>query len=214
MNTKHYDSKYFSYQQRIGEFGGKLNASKFSSHISEMDTVLDFGCGGGYILKNIHCKRKIGIEVNDTAKEYAIKNGIELYDTLENIPNSSVDILITHHVLEHLTNPFSALESMHRVLKENCKLIIVVPNEKVKKYIPNDINNHLYTWTEMNLGNLVNEAGFSIQSVKEFYHRWPPFYLYIHKITGDKIFNLLAIVYGYIFRNLSQIKLIAVKKIK
>lgn len=37
---------------------------KYTGYISKEDVVFDFGCGGGFLLKNIECKKKIGVEIN------------------------------------------------------------------------------------------------------------------------------------------------------
>ena len=72
----YYDNKYFDWQAPIGEFGGWANLTKFRPFIDNDFNVIDFGCGGGYLLKNIRCKEKIGVEVNDSAREQAQQNGI------------------------------------------------------------------------------------------------------------------------------------------
>ena len=55
--STHYDQQagedYFDFQASIGEFGGWANVTKFSDYVAPGDTVLDFGCGGGYLLKNL-----------------------------------------------------------------------------------------------------------------------------------------------------------------
>ena len=63
---KYYNKKYFSWQSRVGEFGGRANLSKFAKFIRPDHHVIDYGCGGGYLLKNIKCKeadnkQKLGI---------------------------------------------------------------------------------------------------------------------------------------------------------
>jgi len=56
--STHYDKKYFDWQVSIGEFDGWANLCKFIKYISHDSEVLDFGCGGGFLLKNIKCKKK------------------------------------------------------------------------------------------------------------------------------------------------------------
>ena len=75
----HYDSKYFDWQKSMNIFGGWANKTKFSDFISKDDVVLDFGCSAGYLLKNIDCKKKIGVEINSSAHESARENGLEVY---------------------------------------------------------------------------------------------------------------------------------------
>ena len=38
------------------------------------DKVLDFGCGGGYMLSTFENTEKFGVELNDIAREKAKKN--------------------------------------------------------------------------------------------------------------------------------------------
>ena len=51
--TKNYNKDYFNWYKNIGEFGAIMNHEKFQQHISYNDSVLDFGCGGGYLLEKI-----------------------------------------------------------------------------------------------------------------------------------------------------------------
>src|SRR5271154_5099301 len=45
---------YFSWQNSIsGEMGGRLNARKFNAHLDPRATVVDFGCGAGYMLEQL-----------------------------------------------------------------------------------------------------------------------------------------------------------------
>ncbi|WP_273566224.1 hypothetical protein [Maribacter halichondriae] len=70
MNHKeHYTERYFKYQGTIGEFGGWANLDKFLKYIDENQTIVDFGSGGGFLLNNITCKDKVGVEINATAKK-------------------------------------------------------------------------------------------------------------------------------------------------
>lgn len=58
----HYNKIYFDWQKDMGEFGGLINIDKFKDFIQEKDNVIDFGCGGGYLLKNIKCVGKMGLK--------------------------------------------------------------------------------------------------------------------------------------------------------
>ena len=77
-NEIKYDQDYWDYQSKIGKIGGFLNLFKFEKHIKEQDTVLDFGCGGGFLLEQINCKNKIGFDVNDKALERARDHGLNV----------------------------------------------------------------------------------------------------------------------------------------
>ena len=115
MSKNHYDETYFLWQKKMGVFGGKAEVFKFESSVNLNDMVLDFGCGGGYILSNLKCKKRKGIELNDTARQQ--------------------DLIISNHVLEHTFNPFNELKSLYLKLRQNGKIVFVIPNEKKKNGI-------------------------------------------------------------------------------
>jgi 2-polyprenyl-3-methyl-5-hydroxy-6-metoxy-1,4-benzoquinol methylase len=211
MKENYYDDEYFAWQKKMGIFGGKKNASKFRKYLHKESEVLDFGCGGGYLLANIDVKMKIGVEINDVARNQAIKNGVEAFKYCAEVPDNYCDVIISNHALEHVFNPFEELKSLKRILKPMGKIVFVVPNEKSKKFDKNDINKHLYTWTAMNLGNLFEAVGFDVIQVSELHHRWPPFYLSIDRFFGSYIFELACILYSYLRPNLSQIRIVAIK---
>ncbi|GHV74504.1 hypothetical protein AGMMS49940_18060 [Spirochaetia bacterium] len=181
----------------MGEFGGWANKTKFSAFISSDDEVLDFGCGGGYLLKNIDCKKKIGVEINPAAGEEARKNGIEVYQQINNVPDDYVDIIISLNALEHTHYPLDELKQLYKKLRKNGKIVFVVPCENISfKYKPNDINQHLYSWSPMCIGNLFTLAGFSVIESRAYIHKWPPLYKKITKIGGRKIFDLFCRICG------------------
>ena len=135
--------------------------------------------------------------------------------SLENIfaiPDSWADVIISNHVLEHTNNPFEELSLIFTKLKNGGKIVFVVPHEKKMKYSPNDINQHLFTWSEMNIGNLFVKIGFKIIEVKEIYHRYPPFSKFILDSFGLPIFHLFAHSFGFIMSHkVSQIQIVATK---
>ncbi len=158
--STHYNDKYFDWQASIGEFGGWANQSKFLKHISTNSKVLDFGCGGGFLLKNLKCDKKVGIEVNPLAADIARKNGIEVFTRVDDVPDEYVDVIISNNALEHTLQPLQELRSLYKKLQLSGKIIFVVPCESISySYQPNDINHHLYSWSPMCIGNLFSEAG-------------------------------------------------------
>lgn len=198
----HYDSQYFNkFQKEIGILTGKLGKYFFQKFIKETDSVLDFGCGGGYILKNLNCKNKIGVELNDFARNIAIDNGIDCTKYLNNIKDNSIDIAISNHCLEHVVSPAEVLKELYKKIKVGGKVIIVVPCESwTHNYKPNDINYHLYTFSPMNFGNLLDNAGFKSISVTTDFNKWPPKFHIFYKLLGIKLFIVLSKLYGFINR--------------
>ncbi len=190
-SNSHYNKDYFDWQKPIGEFGGWANLTKFDQYIEEDDTVLDFGCGGGYLLNNLTCKRKIGIEPNPAVRETVIKFGIELHKDCSTIPDDSVDKIISNNALEHTLHPLAELKTLYDKLKHGRMIIFVVPCESITyEYKPNDINRHLYSWSPMCIGNLFTEAGFEVIESKPYIHKWPPNYIEIAKKVEKHLIRL------------------------
>lgn len=213
MIDKYYDDKYFAWQVSVGEFGGWADQKKFLEFISPESIVLDFGCGGGFLLKEIVCGKKLGVEVNPYASELAKKNNIEVFEKLGNIKDNYVDVIISNHALEHCLNPLEQLTEMHKKLKASGIIVLVVPCESIAcKFKQGDINQHLYSWSPMCIGNLLTEAGFCIIESKAYFHKWPPKHRMLRKIAGVRIFNFLCQIYGSISRSKSQVRVIAKKE--
>lgn len=211
--SAHYDKKYFDWQVSIGGFGGWANLSKFIKYISHDSEVLDFGCGGGFLLKNINCKKKVGIEVNPSAAEIARKNGIEVFGSVTEVPDGYVDVIVSDNALEHTLQPLEELKVLQKKLKLGGKIIFVVPCESISyRYKPNDVNHHLYSWSPMCIGNLFTEAGFSVIESKPYIHKWPPKYRFIAKVGGRRLFDVACRIYGRIERSWFQVRVIAEKK--
>lgn len=205
-----YSKKYWLYQSPIGEFGGWANLIKFSNFLKPEDAVLDFGCGGGFLLSNLTNNIREGIEVNAEAAKSARLKGLTIYSAVEEIPDGRYDVIISNHALEHCERPLDELKSLKAKLKHGGKIIFYVPCESHKrKYRPNDPNQHLYTWSPINLGNLFEAAGYNVSEVKPFYHRWPPTYRGIVRLCGEKTFHVACRIYGRLFTTLSQVRCIA-----
>lgn len=212
MKQKYYNKKYFSWQGPIGEFGGRVNLIKFAKHIKPSDSVVDFGCGGGYLLANIVCGQKIGIDINPSARRTAKALGIKVAASADKIAKNWADVIISNNALEHTKNPLEHLTSLHRILKKRGTIIFIVPcDSQRKKFSTSDVNKHFFSWSPMNIGNLFVEAGFKVVRVSPFLHKWPPLYKVIEKYAGIKLFHIIAFAYGYIVRDWVQVKIEATK---
>lgn len=53
--------------------------------------MIDFGCGCDYLLKNIKCAGKIGIEINNETLEVARRNGTIVFKTVDEVENNWAD---------------------------------------------------------------------------------------------------------------------------
>lgn len=208
----HYNADYFRGHQAIHEFGGWANLAKFEPHIRPEDTVLDFGCSAGYLLDNIRCSRKLGIELNPIPRGLAIAKGYEVYERTASVPDESVDVVISNHVLEHTKNPLGELELLHSKLKCGGKIVLAVPCEgSGLEFKPNDKDFHLYTWSPLNLGNLLTAAGFQVQQSRRYMHRWPPGVRRFGRQIGRPAFDFLCGLYALARPTHSQVLAVATK---
>src|ERR1700733_5146933 len=87
---------------------------------------------------------------------------------------------------------------------ENCgtnlnrvgQLLLSCRQSGTTAYKPDNIDQHLYTWSAINLGNLIRHAGFEVKEVKRYAHRWPPKIALIDKLFGRTICNLACRCYA------------------
>jgi SAM-dependent methyltransferase len=209
----YYGDYYFNFhQKKIGEFGANANMFKFIEFVKLENTVLDFGCGGGFLLNNLNCKKKIGIEINQIAREVCLNFGIDCFSSLDEVEDNSVDLIISNNCLEHTESPCKIIETLYSKLVTGGKIVIVVPCDRQSfKFVPNDINNHFYSFSPMNLGNLLQNAGFEDIKVKNIYHKWIPI-PFLAKYFGFKIFHFSSRIYGYVNRSYVQVRGEGVKK--
>ena len=210
--SEHYDDRYFAWQASVGEFGGWANQTKFIDFVREEDEVLDFGCGGGFLLKSLQCKTRAGVEVNPAAAATARENGLEVYSRVEDVPDESVDVIVSNNALEHTLHPFAELKGLYAKLRAGGKIVFVVPCENISyRYRPGDINHHLYSWSPMCLGNLFTEAGFTLIESKPYIHKWPPQHRLIARLGGRRAFELACRLYGRCARTWFQVRAVGTK---
>lgn len=196
-------SRYFAYQNSLSHIGGQIDARKFTELVLPQHKVLDFGCGGGWILGHIDCKQRVGVEINSHAHASCESNGIKVYKDASLVEERDFDRIITHHCLEHVPHPVQALKSLCKLLGKDGRVIIVLPLDDwrvQRNYQGRDINHHLHTWTPRLLANTLIEAGFEVEQIKVLTHAWFPGW---HKLFGklpDFAFDALCTFWGAVMK--------------
>jgi SAM-dependent methyltransferase len=218
----HYGSDYFQWQSEIGRFGGWANQSKFSPYIREDMKVVDFGCGGGYLLAGIQCAEKVGIEINPVARAAALSSGIRSVESVDEVADGWADIIISNHALEHCPHPLWELRKFLPKLAVDGIVVFVFPCEAAKnRYKLDDPNHHLYSWSPMSAANLFSEAGFAVIESKIYLHFWPPRFIprLLRSVGGRFLFEAGCRLYGMLtYLNLtpavsSQVRVVARRKV-
>jgi SAM-dependent methyltransferase len=170
-DSAHYDESYFAWQNQSIDIKAQRKVRTFQPYVQPQHTVLDFGSAGGGLIGGLRAARRIGVEINDVARAAAEQKhpGVEYYKTLAEVADGTVDVVVTNHTLEHLASPYEALLQIRPKLTPGGKLVIVVPIDDwraQKQWVPGDVNRHLFTWTPLNLGNLLDEAGYAVGKQK------------------------------------------------
>jgi SAM-dependent methyltransferase len=168
--TSHYDAAYYLKKVAMPEAAyailSNARARKIQPYIKPSDRVFEFGVGSGLNLASLVCGARHGSDINPSSNEIARQHGVEIIDSLGRI-DDVYDVVICHHVLEHLTAPADCLVSLRPLLRVGGTLLLFVPYEKgwrYRKHIATDDNHHLYSWTPHTLANLAIECGFNLQS--------------------------------------------------
>eukprot|EP01084_Bolivina_argentea_P119430 211752_1 len=186
-HENYYDEKYLQFQQPLNIFGGAYKSAYLNTLIPEnANNVLEIGCSAGYILGNVNGKNKFCVEINDAAITIA-KNENQIEHISKDIKtiDAKMDFIYTTSVLEHIPNPSAILQDAHPILSDNGVMINeVIHEQKNNKYTENDINKHLYTWSELLLGNLITFSGGTLCECVQWYEMWA--HTNYDKMTSDK----------------------------
>jgi SAM-dependent methyltransferase len=170
---------YAATVQRHRAESGRLNRDKFAPLVRCTDSVLDFGCASGALLLALDVAERLGVEVNEQTRREAAAAGVLVFDSVAFIPEDRVDVVISNHALEHVLSPYAVLRSLRRVLRPEGRLVLCVPADDWRnepRWRPDDANHHVFAWTPLTLGNLLQEAGFDPVSVRMCHRAWPPMY--------------------------------------
>jgi len=181
------------------------------------DKILDIGCGKGMLI----CKLfNLGFE-NVTGVDKFISDQIDhgfgvkvLKKDLSELKSNKYNILIMHHVLEHLDEQVKELIECHRLLKNEGKLVISIPllgeawDIYKENWVQADAPRHFALHTLKSMELLAQKTGFNINKTlfdstafqflgSELYindipltlpttHEWYPF---SHKFSQEQILD-------------------------
>jgi SAM-dependent methyltransferase len=192
------DAGRFTGAQDLGRTWQSRHFGPFCDHES---VVIDFGCGDGTILRTLPAARRLAVEVNPHCIEridsFNAQSGpsIEVRPSIDDWGSEIADVAISNHALEHVIAPDRALGGILRVLKPGGTLVLVTPYDDwrgrgQRAWIPGDRQHHLYTWTPLNIGNLLSEVGFNVASSRLASTAWSPRIFWLDRWFGRSAFAL------------------------
>lgn len=148
--------------------------------------LLDFGCGVGDFLHYAQQKgcEITGCDMSEDARKFASEKLGKTVVTPEEIfalPHSTFDVITMWHVLEHIDNLRFQVEQLHRLLKDNGRLVIAVPNYKSydteyykDKWAAYDVPRHLNHFHKESLQNIF-AGSFELEKIHPM--KWDAFYI-------------------------------------
>ncbi|MCX5696489.1 MAG: class I SAM-dependent methyltransferase [Candidatus Omnitrophica bacterium] len=106
----------------------------FESLVSKDMTVVEIGCSNFQKTQDLarRCKKLIGIEI-DKAKIIEFGGNIEVIngdwqDLSSIVGRSSVDLVVSSHVIEHVPDDLRAINETYEALKSGGSLLFLTPN--------------------------------------------------------------------------------------
>jgi len=138
--------------------------------------VLDIGCNNGLslaILQSLGWKVQ-GVEQELSLCKEAEKLGITTHHgTLEtaNFPSKSLDVVIFNQVFEHLDDPLGILKEVKRILADDGRIYIEVPNQRSfafhalgERFYGYPMHIHIFSPSTMS--RLCKQAGLKVRRVR------------------------------------------------
>jgi len=188
---------------------------KINPFINEHDKILEYGIGFGWNIATLTNEYRIGYDLSVHLSQEIEKYGIRFTNDILSIKNHSMNAVICHHVLEHVSNPSEVLRQMREKLTDKGKLLLFVPYEKeriYRTYNPDEPNQHLFSWNVQTLGKLVEINGFKVRKgyIREFgCDRFAS--VWADKLnTGEKGFQILKKIF-HILRPRKEVFILAEK---
>jgi SAM-dependent methyltransferase len=189
----YYPPYYYSFTQKIPKlerlpffkrlFAGIRIRKKYKQdrelfrYLKEIDTsvddrILDVGCGNGLLICELFNQGFENVEGVDFFLPNEVDHGFNVKvhkKEVDDMPHDKYDLVMMHHVLEHMPEQQETLRSIRKVLKDNGCLMIRIPiiGEAWDTYRENwvqlDAPRHLIIHSVQSLHILAEQTGFEVR---------------------------------------------------
>jgi SAM-dependent methyltransferase len=176
----------------VDRFGIWLSTRAIRRHVASFEGLQlgDFGCGYDArftrtVLDDVGSAVLVDVALAPDLASHPRVRAIEgrLPSVLEEVDDSSLDVVLGISVLEHLATPLDALRAFRRVLKPGGICLVNVPNWRGKRYLelsafrfhlspPEEIDDHKRYYDPRDLWPLLVEAGFRPSLIKCYRHKF------------------------------------------
>jgi CMP-N,N'-diacetyllegionaminic acid synthase len=137
--------------------------------------IVDVGCGLGFLLSGVSDGwEKHGVEVSGFAAERAGQYGTIHHGDLASAkyPSDHFDVVVLHHVIEHVDEPLDLLREVLRIIKPDGRLVLGTPDfdgamarRFGEKYRLLQDPTHVSLFTNESMHRALRDAGFVIDRV-------------------------------------------------
>lgn len=162
-------------------------------------TIVEIGCGRGDFLKEFQYAglRSIGVDREDSCKSLSPGIDVRTCDIAsEQLPfdDTSIDVIFSKSVIEHLFDPSQLLREINRVLKPGGRVVVMTPDWHTQwKNFYEDFT-HARPYSELALSDLLKVHGF--RSIKvEAFHQLPVLWRYPQLKILTRLMRLFINVY-------------------
>ena len=142
---------------------------------------LDIGCGPGWLLSRLPKHwLKHGVEPDHDAAMAAARHASLYKTSFEELalPANAYDVIICHHVIEHMYQPVEAVQEMWRLLEPGGYLLLATPDFDSDcaemfgtRYRMLHDPTHISLFTEDSCRRLLQDTGFHVQRVGRPYFK-------------------------------------------
>ena len=206
--------KYYSHQENKSGFIPKLyelvksfnvkNKFNMATKGKTIGKLLDIGCGVGDFIHTAEQKGWdcVGVEPSDEAKNIAksrTKGNIIDSEKLEQIQDQNFDVITMWHVLEHVDDIKWQVNQLQRLIKDDGRIVIAVPNYKSydsefyqQHWAAYDVPRHLNHFDKMIIAKMFKSKELKLINTEKLV--WDAYY--ISYISEQYMQHSLALMRG------------------
>lgn len=167
---KGFEHQYHESEKRNWWFVSRRHAVlKILKACDKKAKILDVGCGGGSLMKELvlsDFQNIYGIDYSTEAlticRQRNISNVYQMDGQNPEFDEETFDVIIASDVIEHFENDVGALKSFNRILKKNGILIVFAPAYDFLWSDFDKINHHYRRYSRTGLRKKLHDANFHI----------------------------------------------------
>jgi SAM-dependent methyltransferase len=137
-------------------------------HAATRDSILDFGAGAGtFVVRLAELGLNImALEPDEFLRNSLLNNGVRAVASLDELPETSFQLIYTLNVLEHIQDDQQALRQLRSRLEPQGTLLIYVPAFPILFTSMDTRVGHFRRYTRNELAQRVSAAGLQIEQIE------------------------------------------------